>query len=192
MGCTKVCFQFREGPMKRRDFLLATVMSLPALRYARAQQPATKKRIALVAPMGKVDDSKPDPNGIAFFEEMKRSGYVEGENLIVDRFSAEGRLERYAEIARAAVNTQPDVIVSYGSPLTGRLKAVTNTIPIVAYTGDPVRFNLISSLSRPGGNITGVSVDGGIEIWGKRLELLSQSVPKLARVAFISTQGGWD
>jgi ABC-type uncharacterized transport system substrate-binding protein len=177
--------------MKRREFLLATAILLPSLRYAKAQQPAPKKRIALVFPAERVAD-KADSNGIAFFEEMRRLGYTEGENLIVDRYSGEGRLERYAETAREAANTQPDVIVSYGTPMTSRLKAVTSTIPIVAYTGDPVRFNLISSLSHPGGNITGVSVDGGIEIWGKRLELLSQAVPKLASVAFISTQGGWD
>ncbi len=90
------------------------------------------------------------------------------------------------------VGTYPDVIVCYGMPTAGRLKALTSTIPIVAYTGDPISFGLISSLSHPGGNITGVGVDAGIEIWGKRLELLSQSVPKLVNVLFVSTQGGWD
>jgi putative tryptophan/tyrosine transport system substrate-binding protein len=174
------------GVARQRDLLASSVPR------AIAQQPATKKRIAIVAPAGKVDDWKASPVAIALFDEMRILGYVEGENLIVDRYSAEGRAERYADIAREATNTQPDAIVSYGAPMTFRLKAVTSTIPIVAATGDPVRQNLISSLSRPGGNITGVSVDGGIEIWGKRLELLSQAVPKLASVAFISTQGGWD
>jgi len=178
--------------MKRREFLLAAAILLSPLLHAKAQQPATKKRIALVFPAGKSADYKTDPNGIAFFDEMRRLGYIEGENLIVDRYSGEGRIERYTDVAREAAKTVPDVIVSYGTPMTSRLKAVTSIIPIVAYTGDPIRFNLISSLSRPGGNITGVSVDGGIEIWGKRLELLSQSVPRLASVAFISTQGGWD
>jgi len=175
--------------MKRRDFLLGITLLISSFQGAKAQQPATKKRIALVS---SVAASKDDPNAVAFFEEMRRLGYVEGENLIVERYSGEGRLERYADVAREAANTQPDVIVSYGTPMASRLKAATSTIPIVAYTGDPVRFNLISSLSRPGGNITGVSVDGGIEIWGKRVELLSLSVPKLASIAFISTQGGWD
>jgi putative tryptophan/tyrosine transport system substrate-binding protein len=178
--------------MKRREFLLAAAILVPSLGYAIAQQPATKKRIALVAPAGNPRDPRPDPNALAFFDEMKRLGYVEGENLIAERYSAEGRSERYPEVAREAVSAQPDVIVSFGTPIAFRLKAETSTIPIVAYTGDPVRLKLISSLSRPGGNITGVSVDGGIEIWGKRLELLSKAVPKLASVAFISTQGGWD
>jgi putative ABC transport system substrate-binding protein len=178
--------------MKRREFLLAAAMLTPGMRHAMAQQATAKKRIAVIAPAGKAADIGGDPNGRAFFEEMKRLGYVEGENLIVDRYSGEGRIERYTDVAREAANTQPDVIVSYGTPMTSRLKAVTNIIPIVAYTGDPIRFGLISSLAHPGGNITGVSADAGIEIWGKRLELLAQAVPKLVNVFFISTQGGWD
>jgi putative tryptophan/tyrosine transport system substrate-binding protein len=59
-------------------------------------------------------------------------------------------------------------------------------------TGDPIRFGIVTNLARPGGNITGVSVDAGIEIWGKRLELLAQAVPKLNNVVFVSTQGAWD
>ena len=58
-------------------------------------------------------------------------------------------------------------------------------------TGDPVRFGLVSSLAHPGGNITGVSVDAGVEIWGKRLELLAEAVPKLTRLVFVSTKGAW-
>src|SRR5207237_2998625 len=86
-----------------------------------------------------------------------------------------GRLD---EIARKVVETNPDVIASPGTPMTLSLKAATTTIPIVAITGDPVRFGLLSNLARPGGNITGVSVDAGVEVWAKRLELLSSAVPK--------------
>jgi putative ABC transport system substrate-binding protein len=130
-----------------------------------------------------------------FLKELKRLGYTEGENLIVERYStidAQDRPEGYTNLAREVVGTQPDVIVSYGMIMTTRLKAATNTIPIVALTGDPIRFGLISSLAHPGGNITGVSVDAGVEIWGKRLELLSEAVPRLVTVAFVSTQSGWD
>jgi putative tryptophan/tyrosine transport system substrate-binding protein len=76
--------------------------------------------------------------------------------------------------------------------MTLKLKAATSTIPIVTATGDPIRLGIISSLAHPGGNITGVSVDAGIEIWGKRLYLLGQAVPGLKRVAFISTPGVWN
>ncbi len=176
--------------MRRRELiagLAATVLPLGA----RAQQSPTKKRIALMG-VGSVAELRigRDPNATAFFEELKRLGYVEGENLIVERY--EVRPDTAANLAREAVSTNPDVIVCYGMPTAGRLKALTSTIPIVAYTGDPISFGLISSLAHPGGNITGVSVDAGIEIWGKRLELLSEAVPKLSNVLFVSTQGGWD
>ena len=89
------------------------------------------------------------------------------------------------------VDTKPDVISCYGTPMTLSLKAATTTIPIVAITGDPIRLGLVSNLARPGGNITGVSVDAGIEVWAKRLELLSSAVPKLVNVVFVSSEGGW-
>ena len=98
------------------------------------QRPGSK-RIAVVVAAGKVANMRDDPNGAVFFDEMKRHGYVEGENLIVERYSAEGQHERYTDVAREAVSTQPDVIVSYGMAMSARLKALTNTIPIVAFTG---------------------------------------------------------
>lgn len=163
-------------------------MLAPAIRHASAQQPATKKRLAVIA-FPKVEDMRigRDPNATIFFEELQRLGYVEGENLIVDRWQYQpGRLE---EIAREVIHTNPDVIACPGTPMTLRLKAATTTIPIVASTGDPIQFGIVSNLARPGGNITGVSVDAGVEIWAKRLELLSRAVPKLVNVGFISTEG---
>jgi putative tryptophan/tyrosine transport system substrate-binding protein len=177
--------------MNRRDFLLVTAMLASGMRHAIAQQPATKKRLAVIV-FGKVTEVRigGNPNATVFLEELKRLGYVEGENLLVEphQFRPDG----IVEIAREVVDTHPDVIVCYGTPMAATLKALTTTIPIVAYTGDPVRFGLISSLAHPGGNITGVSVDAGIDVWGKRLELLSLAVPKLTNVLFVSTQGGWD
>lgn len=73
-----------------------------------------------------------------------------------------------------------------GIPLTLRFKAATNTIPIATATGDPVRSGIVSNIARPGGNITGVSADAGVEIFGKRLELLAEAVRKLVNVVFIS------
>jgi putative ABC transport system substrate-binding protein len=175
--------------MKRRDFLFAAAVLAPAIRHASAQQPATKKRLAVIA--YKIEDMRigRHPVSTAFFEELQRLGYVEGANLIVDRVQYHsGRLE---EIAREVVATNPDVISSPGTPMTLRLKAATTTIPIVAITGDPIRFGLVSNLARPGGNITGVSVDAGVEVWAKRLELLSRAVPKLVNVVFVSSEGVW-
>jgi ABC-type uncharacterized transport system substrate-binding protein len=176
--------------MRRRDFLLASAMLASVAPRAVAQQPAPKKRLAVIV-VGKVEDARigRDPNATVFLEELQRLGYVEGENLVVDRWELQqGRLE---EIAREVVDTKPDVIASPGTPMTLRLKAATTTIPIVAMTGDPVRFGLVSNLARPGGNITGVSVDAGVEVWAKRLELLSSAVPKLRNVVFVASEGVW-
>jgi putative ABC transport system substrate-binding protein len=154
-----------------------------------AQQPAAKKRLAIIV-VGKVEDARigREPNATVFLEELKRLGYVEGENLIIDRLQYQpARLE---ELAREVVDTNPDVIVSPGTNMTLRLKAATKTIPIVAMTGDPIRFVLVSNLARPGGNVTGVSVDAGVEVWAKRL-LLSSAVPKLVSVLFVSSEAGW-
>src|SRR5262249_26892100 len=157
---------------------------------ASAQQPAKKKRLAVIALL-KVEDQRIGRDALAtiFFEELQRLGYVEGENLIVDRWQYQvGRRE---EIAREVIDTKPDVITCAGTPMALSLKAATTTIPIVAVTGDPIHFGLVSNLARPGGNVTGVSVDAGVEVWAKRLELLSSAVPKLHNVVFVSMEGTW-
>jgi putative ABC transport system substrate-binding protein len=141
--------------MRRRDFFLAAAMLAPAMRHAMAQQSAKTKRIAVVNPSTKVADFGADPNFLVFLEELKRLGYVEGTNLIVDRYSGEGRTDRYDDLVREVVSTHPDLIWCSGSPLTRRFKAATSTIPIVALTGDPIRFGLVSSIARPGGNTGG-------------------------------------
>ena len=113
--------------------------------------------------------------------------------MIIDRYSAEGQTARYGDIAREIVSTHPDLIVTSGTPIAVRLKAATSTIPIVAITGDPIRFGqLVSSLSHPGGNVTGVSVDAGTGTLGKRLELLAEAIPKLRNVFLVGAQGGWE
>jgi len=179
--------------MRRRDFI--TLLGGAAAAWpvtARAQQPAKMKRIVFAAPAVKVADLGSDPYALTFLEELKRLGYVEGTNLIVDRYSAEGKIDRYGDLAREVVSTHPDLIYTTGSPLTLQLKAATSTIPIVTLTGDPIRQGIISSIARPGGNITGVSVDAGFEIWAKRLELLAQAVPQLVNVIFVGRQTTWE
>lgn len=170
--------------MRRREFIGALVGARLWPAAARAQQPTKTKRIALVTATKAAND---DPNKVALVEELKRHGYVEGQNLIIDLHSGEGQANRYDDLAREVVSTNPDLVLSIGAPLTLRFKAATSTIPIVAMTGDPIRFGIVSSISRPGGNITGVSTDAGVEIWGKRLEILAEAVPKLVNVVYIST-----
>ena len=183
--------------MKRREFILGLSGAALFLNGARGQQAApiaqhstTKKRLTYVDPALSLEGMQ--AAGRPFFDELKRLGYAEGDNLLVDRYSGGGQIERYQPLAQEVVDTKPDLILSIGAPLTNRFKKLTNTIPIIAVTGDPIRFGIVSNIARPGGNITGVSVDAGVEIWGKRLEILSEAVPRLVRVVYLSTQGNLD
>ena len=92
-------------------------------------------------------------------------GYVEGENLIIERYSAEGHHERYADLAREIVTRNPDLIVTGTNPVVIVFTVATSTIPIIAFMLDPLKAGLVTSLARPGGNLTGVTLDAGIEIW---------------------------
>jgi putative ABC transport system substrate-binding protein len=87
----------------------------------------------------------------------------------VERYSGEGRPERYAELARDVVNTHPDLILAVGGRLSLDFKMATTTVPIVAIIVDPIALGLVASIARPGGNITGVAIAAGLEIIGKRM-----------------------
>jgi putative tryptophan/tyrosine transport system substrate-binding protein len=182
--------------MRRREFV--TLIGAAAATWplgARAQQPSkTKKRMALVDPSDTIADMFVTNPIVyrALFEELSRLGYVEGHNLIVERYSANGQTDHFDELARDVVSTHPDVIRSASTRLALAFKKYTATIPIVAVCADPVTFGLVSSLARPGGNITGVSVDAGIEIWGKRLELLLEAIQKPSNVQFLASRDLWE
>lgn len=122
----------------------------------------------------------------AFRQAMRKLGYVEGRNLVVEERWAEGRLNRLAELANELVGLEPDVIVASGAGATRAFMRATEDIPIViAGAADPVAEGLVTSLAHPDANVTGVSVLAGREIEGKRLELLQETVPELTRVAVI-------
>jgi putative ABC transport system substrate-binding protein len=128
----------------------------------------------------------------AFFAELRRLGYSEGENLIIERYSAEGHHERYADLARQIVARRPDVIVTGTNPVVIAFKAATSTIPVVAFMLDPLHAGLVTSLGRPGGNLTGITLDAGIEIWGKRLQILKEAIPSTTKAAFLGMREGWE
>jgi putative ABC transport system substrate-binding protein len=128
------------------------------------------------------------PRGFAtYFEELKRHSYIEGKNLIVERYSALGRPERHEEIARAVVGSHPDLIVAFSNAFALQFKPLTATIPIVAATADPVAAGIVTNLAKPDGNITGVSTDAGLEVYGKRLQFLVEVARKLTNVRFLVT-----
>ena len=180
--------------MRRRHFIALIGGGMAWPLAAQAQQSSRMKRIAVVSPAAKIDTMSATGHRIyrIFFEELSRLGYVEGQNLVVERYSGEGRTEHYAVLARDVVNTHPDLIYSLTTRLALNFKAATTTIPIVAVTADPVAGGLVSSLARPGGNITGVSVDAGIDVLAKRLALLLEATSKLSNARFLVSQLSWE
>jgi ABC-type uncharacterized transport system substrate-binding protein len=146
---------------------------------AQAQQPAKVPRIGYL-----VSRSEPGPNDRAFQEALRELGYIEGQNIIVERRWAGGDPERVPDLAADLVRLKVDVIFAGGGTI-GVVKRATGTIPIVFMTeGDPVGSGLVASLARPGGNLTGLTVFAD-ELAGKRLELIKEVIPKISRVAVL-------
>jgi putative ABC transport system substrate-binding protein len=176
--------------MKRREFITLISAAVASPFGARAQQSAKMKRIAMVHP------SEPAASMVAsyhrtyraFFDELSRVGFVEGKNLVVERYSAGGEPDRFAQLARAVADTRPDAIVALDGSLGIEFKAATTTIPIVTTASDPVVTGLVSNIARPGGNVTGTAIDAGLDIWGKRIGLLREALPKLLNARIILTR----
>jgi putative ABC transport system substrate-binding protein len=141
----------------------------------------------MVSPAGPISDLTETaaryPAFRAFLSELRRVGFVEGRNLTVERYSADGHPERYAQIVADVVRGNPDAVLIYTVSLVQEFKAQTKTIPIVYYGVDPVILGLASSIAHPGGNFTGVYVAG--DTWGKRLALLKETIPTVSRVGFL-------
>jgi putative tryptophan/tyrosine transport system substrate-binding protein len=128
-----------------------------------------------------------DPNLASFVAGLRDLGYVEGRNVALDYRAAEGHPERIPALAREVVASKPDVIVVLGGDLVPFVKEATSTIPVVMLTSnDPVEAKVISSLARPGGNMTGVAFVSA-ETGAKRLQFLKEAAPALTRVAVL-----WD
>ena len=166
--------------MDRRRFVLTIVAGLVAAgRAAFAQQTDTVRRIGILTG-GVVSSAVPS----AFFEGLRELGWVEGRNLVIERRGADGNSERAPALAAELVQLKPDVIVTFGAVAGVAARDATTTIPIVATSGDPVRLGLVSSLSHPGGNITGLSLIAP-ELAAKRLELLRELLPGATRIGEI-------
>jgi putative ABC transport system substrate-binding protein len=177
--------------MRRRDFI-AGLMFAAAMGRAQAQQTGKVYRIAFAHPTAPVADINQASKGSviipAIFEELTRLGYTEGHNLLIERYSGEGRAAHYPDLVRQIVSRNPDLIIAIGSVLVLDIKAATSTIPIVGGFGSPIEFGIVPSLARPGGNVTGVSVDVGEDQWAKRVQLLKEAVPKISRLGLLATR----
>jgi putative ABC transport system substrate-binding protein len=172
--------------LRRREFISligsATVAWPPS---ARAQQSAKLPTIGL---LGAATASAWSSWVVPFVQRLQELGWVEGRTVAIEYRWAEGRSERYAEIAAEFVRLKIDVIVTAGSAVPA-LKQATSVVPIVfAVANDPVGSGLVASLTKPGGNVTGMSVQAP-ELSGKRLGLLREILPGLRRLAIMANAG---
>jgi putative ABC transport system substrate-binding protein len=149
---------------------------------ALAQQP---KKVHRIGYLSSFDPATESARSEAIRLALRELGYIEGQNIATEYRYAEGKVDRFPELAAELVRLKVDIIVVAGGAIPVRAaKNATKTIPIVMVGGgtDPVEEGLVESLARPGGNVTGLTLLGGA-LGGKRLELLKEAVPKLARVA---------
>lgn len=167
----------------RREFLVATGAVLVA-PFARAQQ-AAKVRILGTLGVG----TRLTPEQIAkspFFARLRELGWIEGQNLTVERFFAEGRSDRLPEVVAELISKRPDVIWTMNPDAAIAAARATTTIPIVFWSvGYPIEQGLIDSLARPGRNATGVAFFTGAEIYGKQMEFVREIVPGFKRLAWL-------
>jgi ABC-type uncharacterized transport system substrate-binding protein len=173
--------------MRRRAFI--SLIGGAAVAWplaARAQQAAKLPTIGL---MGANNPSVESRWVTAFVQRLRELGWIEGRTVAIEYRWAEGRAERAAEIAAELVRLKVDVIVTYSTTPALAAKQATSVIPIVlATSGDPVGTGLVASLVRPGGNITGLSIQQ-TDVAAKRLELLRELIPGLRRVAILANVG---
>ncbi len=167
--------------MRRRKFiglLGGAVAAWPAV--GQAQQPTRLKRI------GFLESGSPSPNAEAFLAGLRDCGWIEGKNIVIEWRHGSGDIGKLNTFAAEFEQLRLDVVVTGASAATQAMHAITKTVPIVfVVAGDPVGQGFVKSLSRPGGNITGVSFDATADITAKQVQLLIEMVPGIDRVAVL-------
>ena len=180
--------------MMTRRALGAGLLLAVTIGPVQAQQRAKIYRIAVAS--SSVPVAELNENGSfryrPFFRRLRELGYIEGQNLTVDRYTPGGRTENFSEIASTAIRSSPDLVFAEGDRMARAVTAATDTIPVVTIVADPIALGIATSLARPGGNITGVSVDPGTEFYGKHFELLRDIVPGASRVAWLASARLWE
>jgi putative ABC transport system substrate-binding protein len=161
---------------------IAVLGILAAPLAAGAQQPKNIPRIGVLSAFSPTVGS---PLVEAFRQGLRDFGYVEGQNIAIEYRWAEGKYDRLASLAAELVRLEVDIIVAGATPAIQAAQQATRTIPIVmALSNNPVESGFVAGLARPGGNVTGLSLQSP-ELSGKRLELLKEAIPKLSRVAVL-------
>jgi putative tryptophan/tyrosine transport system substrate-binding protein len=172
----------RDNLIKRREFIAAIGSVAIWPLASRAQQPSGRVyRIGFV-----IASSRTNFSSTAFEDGLRNLGYRIGQNVVIEYRFADGKPEQLPALADELVKLSVDVLVAGSNPSVVAAMKATTTVPIVGYNIiDPVGAGLVASLARPGGNVTGLTGDTGHEIWGKRLELMKQTVPNLSRVGVL-------
>ena len=173
--------------MIRREFITLLGGAVVAWPLAARAQPVSK--LPTIGFLGSGTPLTESQWVAAFVQRMRELGWVDGRNVVIEVRWAEGRTERFAEIATELVRLKVDVILTHNTPPVLAAKQATSVIPIVfASAGDPVGTGVVASLARPGGNVTGLSSQTS-DTAGKRLQLLREIVPGLRRLAIIGNVG---
>jgi len=169
--------------MRRRDFIKVIAGSATWPLAARAQQTS---KLPIIGFLGANTASTQSQWTAGFVQRLRELGWIEGHTIAIEYRWAEGQFQRSPEMIAGLIQLKVDVIVTHGTANVLAAKQATSVIPIVfASAGDPVGNGLVASLARPGGNITGLSVEGP-DVAAKRLELLREVVPGLQRVAILA------
>jgi len=172
--------------MRRRTFLAALGGAAAWPLVAQAQQ---SEKLPTIGFLGPTTASVASQRTAVFERRLQELGWIEGRTVAIEYRWAEGRAERFGEIAAEFVRLKVDVIATWGTATAVAAKQATSVIPIVfTVVGDPVGSGLVASLARPGGNVTGLSTQHA-ESAGKRLELLREVVPNLRRLAIMANIG---
>ena len=172
--------------MRRRDFITGIAAAAAWPLAAHAQRPG---KLPTIGYLGSGTAATQGQWTAALMSRLRDLGWIEGRTIAIEYRWAEGRSERFADIAAELVQHKVDVIVTAGTPPVLAAKQATSVIPIVfPLAGDPVGNGLVASLARPGGNVTGLSIQAP-DLTGKRLELLRQVVPGLRRLAILGNVG---
>jgi ABC-type uncharacterized transport system substrate-binding protein len=167
--------------MDRRTFISSTTLTWLAAPLTARAQPVRKVRIGVLL----FSTPATDPNLPTLRDALRRLGWTEGGNLTLEYRSGEGRIERLAQYAVELVQLKPDLIYALGGDVAPFAKSATSTVPIVVVvSNDPVQAGLVASLARPGGNLTGLTFLLS-DLAAKRLEMLRQIAPRIARVGIL-------
>jgi putative ABC transport system substrate-binding protein len=182
----------KTNMLRKAALALTLVLSFCTISIALAADARPPARIARIGILSAASPALLAQFGILepFFRGLRELGYIEGQNLVVEYRLAEGKLERLPELATDLVRLNVDVILASGPASARAAKNATSKIPVVfTLVGDAVAEGLVASLGRPEGNLTGVSISGGVEIVGKRMQLLKEAVPTVTRMGLLWNPG---